>query len=223
VLQRDLDAAWAAIGVATVDDKERSKSWQDWRRYAIAASADPYLRGLDRSGKQNLLIAFAARVRTGLYGKGRQVGHQSVEKALRHVAQTLQLAGYDDPRKTYGSKELDLPFRHLLKSYKDVDPAPKPQLALPVLVIQTALSRYEPHHSPRDQAISDLLCMAFFFLPRVGEYTMPGPGTITRTVQFRVQDVCLWRNGLLLNNYAPRAQLMTAVEVTLYLENQKNG
>jgi hypothetical protein len=32
VLQCDLDAAWAAIGVATVDDKERSKSWQDWRR-----------------------------------------------------------------------------------------------------------------------------------------------------------------------------------------------
>jgi hypothetical protein len=145
--KRDLDAAWAAIGVATVDDKERSKSW---RCYAIAASADPYLRGLDRSGKQNLLIAFAARVRTGLYGKGRQVGHQSVEKALRHVAQTLQLAGYDDPRKTYGSKELDLPFRHLLRSYMDDDPAPKPQLALPVPVIQKASSRFEQHHSPRD-------------------------------------------------------------------------
>jgi hypothetical protein len=142
-----------------------------------------------------------------------------VEKALRHVAQTLQLAGYDDPRKTYGSKELDLLFRHLLKSYKDDDPAPKPQLALPVPVIQTASSRYEPHYSPRNRAISDLLCMAFFFLLRVGEYTMPSPGTITRTVQFRIKDVRLWRNGLLLDNYAPRAQLMTADAVTLYLQN----
>jgi hypothetical protein len=96
-----------------VGDKERSKRWQDWQRYAIAASADPYLRGLDRSRRQNLLIAFAARVRNGLYGKGRQVGHQSVEKALRHVAQTLQLAGYDNPRKNYGSKGLDLPLEEL--------------------------------------------------------------------------------------------------------------
>jgi hypothetical protein len=74
VLQRDLDAAWAAIGLATVDDKERSKScWQDWWRYAIAAQTDPYLRGLDRSGRQNVLLAFATWVCTGLYGKAWQV------------------------------------------------------------------------------------------------------------------------------------------------------
>jgi hypothetical protein len=223
VLQRDLDAAWAAIGVATVDDTDRQRHWEDWRRYALGASADPYLRRIDRSDRQNLLLAFAARVRTGLYGQGRQVGHQSVEKALRHVAQTLQLAGYDDPRKTYGAKELDLPFRHLLKSYKDDDPAPQPQLAIPVTTIQTAASRYEPHHSRHDRAVSDLICMAFFFLLRVGEYTMPSPGTKTRTVQFRVQDVRLWQNGHLLDNSLPRAALMAADAVTLYLENQKNG
>jgi integrase len=65
--------------------------------------------------------------------------------------------------------------------------------------------------------------MAFFFLLRVGEYTMPRPGTTTRTVQFRVQDVRLWSNGALLDNYAPRAVLLQADAVTLYLENQKNG
>jgi hypothetical protein len=223
VLQRDLNAAWAAIGVATVDDKQRKTGWADWRRYAVGANSDPPLRGLDKSGQQNLLLAFAARVCTGIYGKGRQVGHQSVKKALHHMAQTLQLGGYDDPRKTYGAKELDLPFRHLLKSYRDSDPAPKPQLALPIPTIQTASSRYKPHHSPRNRAISDLTCMAFFFLLCVGEYTMPSPGTITRTVQFRLKDVCLWQQGTLLNNFAPRAELMAADAVTLYLENQKNG
>ena len=72
------------------------------------------------------------RVRTGIFGRAVQIGFQSVEKALRHVAQTLLLAGYDDPRRTYGAKESDLPFRHLLKSYRDQDPAPQPQLALPL-------------------------------------------------------------------------------------------
>jgi hypothetical protein len=65
--------------------------------------------------------------------------------------------------------------------------------------------------------------MAFFFLLRVGEYTMPRAGTTTRTVQFRVQDVRLWKQGRLLNTHAPRAELLTADAVTLYLENQKNG
>jgi hypothetical protein len=223
LLQRDLDAAWSAIGVATVDDKERIKSWDDWKRYAEGANASPYFLGMDKPSRQNLLLAFAARIRTGLFGKGKPVGHQSVEKALRHVAQTLQLAGYDDPRKTYGAKELDLPFRHLLKSYKDADPAPKPQFALPLPTIRTAASRYEPHHSPRDRAVSDLICMAFFFLLRVGEYTMPRLGTTTRTVQFRVQDVRLWSQGRLLHNHTPRAELLSADAITLFLENQKNG
>jgi integrase len=65
--------------------------------------------------------------------------------------------------------------------------------------------------------------MAFFFLLRVGEYTMPRAGTNTRTVQFRLQDVRLWSNGTLLDNYAPREILLQADAVTLYLENQKNG
>jgi hypothetical protein len=122
---------------------------------------------MEKPGWQTLLLAFAAQVRFGLFGKGKPVGHQTVEKALRHVAQTLQLAGYDDPRKTYRAKELDLQFRHLLKSYKDADPAPKPQFALPIPTIRTAASRYEPHHSPQDRAVSDLICVAYFFLLRV--------------------------------------------------------
>jgi hypothetical protein len=206
-----------------VDDKERQTSWANWQRYSTGANANPYFQGLDRPGRQNLLLAFAARVRTGVFGKGQQVGHQSVEKALRHMAQTLQLAGYDDPRKTYGSKELDLPFRHLLKAYKDDDPAPTPQLALPIPTIQTAALRYQPHHSPWNQAISDLICIAFYFLLRVGKYAMPGPATITCTQQFCLQDVRLWRRGRLLNNYAPHDKLMTADVVTLYLENQRTA
>jgi hypothetical protein len=85
-----------------------------------------------KPSKQTYFLAFAARVCTGVLGNTVQVGHQTVEKALRHMAQTLLLAGYDDPRRTYGAKELDLPFRHLLKSYKNKDPAPQPQLAIPL-------------------------------------------------------------------------------------------
>jgi hypothetical protein len=51
----------------------------------------------------------------------------------------------------------------------------------------------------------------------------PSAGTITHTVQFRVQDIRLWRQGVLLSNFASEAELLQADAVTLYLENQKNG
>jgi hypothetical protein len=65
---------------------------------------------------------------------------------------------------------------------------------------------------------------AFFFLLRVGEYTMPKPNIRTRTVQFRVQDVTFRQaDGTVLLNSAPLDQLLEAVSVTLWLDNQKNG
>jgi hypothetical protein len=68
-----------------------------------------------KQSKQNYFLAFAARVHSGILEKAIQVGHQSVERALHHVAQTLLLAGYNDPRRSYGSKELDFSFRNLLE------------------------------------------------------------------------------------------------------------
>jgi hypothetical protein len=206
-----------------VDDKARLAAWAHWTNYAAQAQIDPYLRYLHRSLQQTYLLAFAARVRTGIFGHAIQVGAQSVEKALRHVAQTLVLAGFDDPRRTYGSKELDLPFRHLLKSYKDQDPAPKPQLALMVATVERAGAFHQHPNTPRTRATADLITTAFFFLLRVGEYVMPKANTRTRTVQFRVQDVTFRRDGIVLPNTTPLPHLLLADSVTLYMDNQKNG
>jgi hypothetical protein len=61
------------------------------------------------------LLFKANRVQAGLFGNGRPVGHQTEEKAPCHVAQTPQLAGFGDLRRTCGAKDLYLPFWHLLK------------------------------------------------------------------------------------------------------------
>jgi hypothetical protein len=77
--------------------------------------------------RSQLLLGFAARTRTGLSGKDWQVGAQTVEKALRHVAQAFVLEGYPDPQQEAGAgSDLTLPFTHLLKSFLVRDPAPKP-------------------------------------------------------------------------------------------------
>jgi hypothetical protein len=222
-LARDIDAGWAAVAAATVDDQLQAKNWDSWLEFCSDARQDPYLVGCPKPIQQQLLIGFAARMRRGYYGRGRQVNAQTPETALRHISQTIVLAGYPDPRRSYGAKDLDLPFSRLLKTYKTADPAPKPQLALPIRAIQCIASHYRTNPSPRAQVIADLLTIAFFFLLRPGEYTMPSTRTRTRTVQFRRGDIRFFKDGHILPHSAPLATLLQADAARLYLDNQKNG
>jgi hypothetical protein len=80
-----------------------------------------------------------------------------------------------------------------------------------------------------DRAIGDLALIAFYYLLRVGEYTVKATRNSTKqTVQFRVADVTFFQhdtNGRLrqLSRSAPTADIMTAASATLKLDNQKNG
>jgi hypothetical protein len=126
-------------------------------------------------------------------------------------SQTLVLAGFPDPRRTSGAQELDLPFSRMIKTMQDSDPAPRPQLALPVSYITaTAAARFQNGATLKQQAVADLISVAFLFLLQVGEYTMPTGNRWTRTVQFRCQDVRLWRFGQVLDHTAPLELLLQA-------------
>ena len=132
-------------------------------------------------------MGFATRDQTGYFGVGRPVGYQTVKEALRHGAQARVLAELPDPRRTSGRNNLDLPLAHILKSYKQVGPAPRPQLALPVIAIEAATAPgLEPDADELSKAIADLIVLAFFFLLRVGEYgdTLPAAHVRTHTTQF---------------------------------------
>lgn len=112
-----------------------------------------------------------------------------------------------------------------MESYRRRDPAPQPELAVPVEV--TTWLQQERAANPQDDAIaavSDLATVAFFYLLRVGEYTLPaGRKKKTRTVQFRVGDVILWKNGRQLPPTSPLHILLQADGASLCIENQKNG
>ena len=111
-----------------------------------------------------------------------------------------------------------------MSSYRREDPPPKPQLAVPVSVIEH-MQRLAAgvNHGTRTAVVADLATIAFFFLLRVGEYTMPARSRRTRTVQFRVQDVKFYRNGLIVPNTSSLQALMAADGVALCIDNQKNG
>ena len=94
-IQRLQDAAWEAIGSATVDDSQKKRYWKAWEHhcqlYLTSSSGEPPPNARD------MLLTFAVAVREGQYGIGHKIKVQSVEKALRAVAQKYVLDGHPDP------------------------------------------------------------------------------------------------------------------------------
>jgi hypothetical protein len=74
------------------------------------------------------------------------------------------------------------------------------------------------------RATVDSIYTVFFFLSRVGEYTMATKKVRIQSVQFRVQDVKFQTTaGFVIPNMAPMAQLLQAASVTLWLDSQNDG
>ena len=86
-----------------------------------------------------------------------------------------------------------------------------------------------PTANELDRAIGDLSLIAFYYLLRVGEYTVKQSRNHSKqTVQFRLGDVTFFKTDVLgnirqLSRAAPLSHIMTATSATLKLENQKNG
>ena len=80
-----------------------------------------------------------------------------------------------------------------------------------------------------DQAIGDLTLIAFYYLLRVGEYTIKGSRNSTKqTVQFRIQDVTFFSRDTMgnvrqISRLAQAEDIMMAASAMLKLDNQKNG
>jgi hypothetical protein len=160
---RDLDSSWQKVAHATVDGAARTTHWRNWGTWCSRFGFDKFLTNVPQPQQSHVLMAFAARVRAGAFGNGRQIGCQAVATALHHVAQAFVLANYDDPRGKSGPK-LGLAFTRLYHSYRNEDPAPRPQLALPVSAFQDVMSHEGTSIDPKELIVADLVVIAFFFL-----------------------------------------------------------
>jgi hypothetical protein len=203
-----------------VDGTERDRWWKAWTEHNIVlyGITDPS----NETPTTDRLLTFAVAVREGKYGLGHQVKVQSVERALRHVAQKYVLDGHPDPRRASPAQQsLDLPISRLIKSFSDSDPPAQPKLALPISTITAIAANYR--WTPHLDAVADLVTIAFFYLLRVGEYTSPKSAHEKRTIPIRKCDVRLWRRGMILQHTATRATLLSADSATICIANTKNG
>ena len=204
-----------------MDVDARATTWKNWLRYLERHSlGDPYLQHLSQPERLHVLLAFAAFTRTGALGKGKQVRTGTVTTALRYVGQTFDMAGYGDPR--LANEHIHLAISRLYRSYANEDPPSNSQIALPVSIFEN-ISKHECQSTNhREKAAADLIIIAFFFLLRVGEYTLPTSTRQTRTVQFRLRDITFWDGRTALPFNSSFDTLSNASKVTIRLDNQKN-
>ena len=169
-----------------------------------------------------MLITFAVAVWEGKYGLGRQVKVQSVAVALQSVAQKYVLDRHPDPCQASPAQHaLNLPIARILKHFDDEDPAPKPKLAVPVSIISAIASGY--HFTKHHSAVADMVVIAFFYLLRVGEYTLQSNPHPKRTIPLRKCDVQLWSNGNIIHPDSYLGALLLADSATISIANTKNG
>jgi hypothetical protein len=161
-------------------------------------------------------------VREGQYGLGSQVKVQSVEWALRHVAQRLILDGHPDPQQASPAQHaFNLSIVWLIKKCRGEDPPAQPKLAIPISTI-TALSK-NYRMTPHLEAVMDLVIIAFFYLIQVGEYTTPPSARTKKTIPLRDCDIRLWYRGKIIPHSVGLRALMQADSTTVCTAHTKNG
>ena len=163
---------------------------------------------------------FAERYRTGkLAPRNKPVKSRTVEGALRAVGQAFTSMGAPDPRLTSSGKT-EFRLARQLRGYSKADDPPSRVKPIPIQVIHHAANLARQHGTIESQAIMNMICMAFFFLCRPGEYTAP---THDNT-PFRLCDVTFYIG--LRRILAPDASpddLARATFVCLTFTTQKNG
>jgi len=208
----------------------REKYWNHWQKYLAPVGVDPYLQGTNFQKRIRLLSGFAARVRTGYYGNGKQVKNCTVSSAITAVGQTIALVCDSNPTKIVGSERLLPRLQIMLDGYRKVNPATRKKLPVqsdvPELLVETAYHQGTPQ---RQRATADLTMIAFYYLLRVGEYTVKGSRNNTKqTVQFKYEDVTFFKKNnrgelRCLPRDAPAHLISSADGATLKLDNQENG
>ena len=191
---------------------------------------DPFLQDTSFSVRVCLLKGFAGRVRTGYYGRGKQVQAGSVSSAITAVGQAIALATNTNPTKIVGSDKLLPRLQQMLDGFRKADPPTTKQLPVEADVPEylVKLGR-DPEARELDRAIGDLTMIAFYYLLRIGEYTTKGiRNNSKQTEEFKLGDIMFFRNDAQGNlRCLPRdahADLIASADgATMKLDNQKNG
>ena len=229
---RDFHASDAAFqsGKVAQTTKKWESLWDSWCTYVQPLGVDPYLQTTPFGLHCRCLMGYTARVRSGYFGKGKQVQASTVTSAITAVGKKITMDTNTNPTKLVGSKQFIMCIQELLDGYRIADPPTEKKLPIeadvPELLFELG---YGPSGTTLGKAVGDLTLIAFYYLLRVGKYTVKGTRNKSKqTVQFKLEDVTFFhRNDIgqlgCLPQDAPLEMLLSAEGACLKLDNQKNG
>ncbi len=106
----------------------REARWRNWTTYLAPMGFDPYLQSTTFEQRIHSLTGFAQHVRTGYYGRGRQVQAPTVTGAITAVGQTISLAIGQNPTKVIGSDKFLPALQVMIEGYMKEDPPTRKML-----------------------------------------------------------------------------------------------
>ena len=146
----------------------------------------------------------------------------SVEQYLRSIGKVFATVGAINPRHSKLS-QLDFRLGRKLATYAKQAPPPTRVCLIPVSILQALDSAYQGG-TECQQAISDLAWIAFFFLPKPGEYCRGGADTAHHF--FLLRDLHFFIGQHPFNAASPSASPSTRARadfISLLFTTQKNG
>lgn len=222
-------AVYYAGRVATTA-KNRPTHLDNWTSYVQPLGKDPHLQGVSYIHRVRVLTRFAARVRQGCYGCRRHIQACTVSSALTAIGQEIPLACELNPTKVNGLDKIIPQLQQMYDGWRKADPPTSKMLPMEADVPEFLADVGNGARATElDRAVGDLALVAFYYLLRVGEYTIKGCcNGMKQTVQFKKEDITFFKKNLqgqlrCLPRDAPEHIIMLADEATLKLDNQKNG
>ena len=142
---------------------------------------------------------------------------KTVKTAMDDVSQTFREFNKSDPRHD-GDGLTSRLLQQQLKGYKNEDPNPKQEKALPLNVLRSMFTNAE---TAFDKALANMLIGASFFCMRSCEY-LKGPGAKDKKTKLLcVRNFRFYLNNKELDHHSP--ELAKAETISITFEDQKNG
>ena len=206
-------------GVTEKYSKTKDSHWRIWETYCQKIRIDPFL--IDIEDHIPILAVFQTRLRDGrIAPSGRQIRSQTVSDYLTSVGQKFTSMGAQDPRLNKFGK-IDFRLSRQTRGYKKKDTPSVRVKPLPVSVVLAALVHaIVDSPSMEKEAVANMICIAFFYCMRPGEYT----GSTSDDHPFALEDIAFYIGLRRLDNeFCSDVELEAATSTTYCFTEQKNG
>ena len=217
----DLLAANVACEAAVTGKthKDNDRAWRRWLEYtdSVGLGSNPFLDGFSRHQQIRLMGAFAMAYREGRFsGPSYEcLAEGTVRSALSAISQTFR--ENDRPNPTWNDDaKLGRFLSRLFRSFKNKDPAPKQQKAIPICVIDE-LAKLQA--TEVQKATAQLAVGGFFFAARSCEYLKVRDAKERKTDILRLRCIVFLKDGRVLAHSDPNLHLADCVSITF--ERQK--